>query len=704
MFAGARLSAARNDLTVGPAPNAAARAAACFPPSAMPHFPALPRSRLTLFALALLGVSGAIAPAGAAENRIELTRGDAPASVIVYAAADALGARTARRLADYLREQTDVTIPVVGSAEYTAGQEERRTVIVLDGSADHRLATRFGSPVTLTAEREDAYLLRTVVRPNAAALVLAVGRGPAGAKYAAYRLMRELELRGRQAVVRPLEISAEPQIKTRSVSLFNVWNMPIEVTRRHNTEAWPQAALERYVDMYDCYGFNAIESHDRFNDNYLEPLFGLKRADWRAKVLAMAERAHANGQQFFLRIWGHVVMDTPKITGPLGPNGSVPKRLADLCVNDPAGRKRWEEEILKYYVSNYAGHIDHLIGHWCDPGVCRKNGCDYTTPLKLQMELHRAFKAVDPHFTSSFNTWFFDVTKDNPASWAHRGWAGYNTDFDLINAGILDRDVVIATATSNPGSYKADVVKAIIAAGHQPAIWTWYRADHEIRPSLHVHLHERLGEYFRSLPEGGRQLAWHNVERNVHGAANTATYYVAGRLMWDPNLNVDDLLREFLTLTFGAANAGKVMPAYLAIEAIRCPACYKNWESTRVTGAGTADARADLTRAEAALAQLGTFKIDPAYRPRLPLDISPAQIITDLTASLQVIRDFARCRAEELPAAEHAFAAGDRAGAQRQLDQLEATYGNWAASLAGRQESSVLQSLLKEKRAAMGVR
>ncbi len=651
--------------------------------------------------IAWIAASSFVAAGAAAAELIPLTRGRASASVIIYPRGERLSAAVARKLSDYIAAQTDVPVPTASEDEFKE-PSRTTTIIVVDGTAEHRLAARFGQSVEISSERPDAYQLKVVARDARSPLVILGGRDFSGAKYAAYRLMREMTITGRDAGIRPLDVSASPAINTRSVALFNVWGMPIELTRRHNTESWPVERLERYVDMYDAFGFNAIESHDRFNDNYLEPLFGLGRAEWRAKVLRMCDRAHENGQQFFLRVWGHTVMETPKVTQPPGPTASIPKRLAYFCVNDPVQRRRWEEEILQYYVRNYAGRIDHLIGHWCDPGVCRRNGCDFRTPLKLQMELHRAFKAVDPKFTSSFSLWFFDVTKDNPAGWARGGWPGYETDLDLINAGILDRDVVIATATTLPGSYQDDIVSAIVAAGHRPAVWTWYRADHETRPSLHVHLHERLGEYFRSLPTSARQLAWHNVERNVHAAANTANYYVAGRLMWEPAASVDDLLKEFIGLVFGPGNVANILPAYLTLERIRCHSCYQNWEGKRLTGVGTDNPEADRGSAQTGLDLLSRVRFDPEYRPRLALDISPAQIIADLNASLEVTRDFARCRAEDLPAIDRAIAANDRATASRLIDQLVARFSGWTHRLAGRQEWSILEPILKKKRAALG--
>lgn len=664
-------------------------------------FLALPARNVSAALRRYLLLPGALSLAGPASaatapGSIPLVRDGRPACVIVHPQADPLAARTAQKLAAYLEQQTDAKVPIAAEGELRNAKPDT-AVIVIDGTRDRRLAARFGQRAPIAGRQAEAYRLIAGTPAGSHPVIVAAGNETSGAKFAAYRLMRELEIDGRSARLRPLDVSAEPFIRTRSVALFNVWTMPIELTRRHNTESWPTERLERYVDMYDWFGFNAIESHDRFNDNYLEPLFGLKRADWRAKVQRLCDRAHENGQQLFLRIWGQVVMNTPKITEPLGPNGSVPKRLAHLCVNDPGERKRWEEEIRDYYVQHYAGRIDHLIGHWCDPGGCHRNGCDFKTPLELQMELHRAFKAVDPKFTSSFSLWFFD-------RWGRNQWPGYETDYTMINAGILARDVAIATATARPDSYKDDIVQAIRARGHEAAVWTWYRADNETRPSLHVHLHERVGDYFRSLPASARELAWHNVERNVHGAANTANYYVAGRVMWDPTEDADALLKEFLTLAFGAKNSGAVLPAYLAIERIRCPACYNNDRGMRSTGAGTADPRADLRLAQEALDRLGRVAIDPAFRPRVPLDVSPAEIVADLKDSLEVIRDFARCRVEDYPAVERAIAAGDHAAATRRLEQLQGRFNGWRHTLAGQQEWWVLDLWINEQRKQLAPR
>jgi hypothetical protein len=193
-------------------------------------------------------------------------------------------------------------------------------------------------------------------------------------------------------------------------------------------------------------------------------------------------------------------------------------------------------------------------------------------------------------------------------------------------------------------------------------------------------------------------LAWHNVERNVHGAANVAGYYVAAGLMWDRAAGAERLLHEFLTLVFGAENAPRIAPAYYAIEQIRCTRCR---EDAAPAGWGSKDAAVDYDRAAKALQALEQVRINPGYRSRLPLVISREAILTDLRESLTVIRDYALCRARELPAVQADVSKGHREEASRRLDRLERQYAYWEGTLAGHQEWTRLKQRIADLRKAL---
>jgi hypothetical protein len=638
-------------------------------------------------ALTLLVFWAGDSPAATVTSKtpLVLAEGNQAACVIIYSREEKLDARTAAKLAAFLKEQVG-SEPVVMSDNRLAEAGATNTLVVIDGTKDHRLIARYGGKVEFKSDRAEAYQL--VVRKQAGrGLVLAAGQSPVGAKQAIYRLMKEMQIENSRATIEPLEVQAEPFIKNRSVGLFNIWGMPLAITREHNIETWPVAKIRAYVDMFDAFGFNAIETHDRFNDGYTKPTYGVSRQEWRNKVWAICDQAHANGQKVFLRAWGNTVMRTPEDYKPSKPGAGVPKKPRNLCVNLPEERRIWEEEIRDYYVTNYAGKIDHFIGHWCDNGGCRRNGCTLETAMKLQMELHNGFKKADPNFTSSFNLWMLS---------RFGGWAGYEDERSVCDAGILSKDVCIAMNTRLPHEYSESMARNILASGHRPAVWTWYRADYEIKPSVHIHLHERVGEYFRELPASASELEWHNVECNVHGAANVANYYVAAQMMWDQRGDTDQLLREFLRLTFGADNADKIAPAYLAIEAIRCPTCH-NKSKDCFPGCGTANPRRDEETAAKALAQIKKVKVSPTHKSRLPLIISREKILGDLRDSLEVIKEYAHCRTEELPKLDAAIKDGQVKEASEMLKTLKAKCTTWSGSLTRVQESRRLNAELASR-------
>ena len=233
----------------------------------------------------------------------------------------------------------------------------------------------------------------------------------------------------------------------------------------------------------------------------------------------------------------------------------------------------------------------------------------------------------------------------------------------MIRAGILDRDVLIGMAPGpgEPRPYPVELAREIREAGYRAGLWTWYRGDYETRPSLHSHIRGLVGDYYSKLPDAARDLAWHNVECNVHGAANVAAYYVAAGLMWDRSAGAGRLLNEFLTLVFGAENAPRIAPAYDAIEQIRCTRCT---EDAAPAGSGSDNAALDYDRAAKALQSLDKVRVDPGYRSRLPLIVSRDEILTGLRESLTVIRDYAMCRQRGLKGCQYASWEGTLAGHQ----------------------------------------
>jgi hypothetical protein len=380
---------------------------------------------------------------------------------------------------------------------------------------------------------------------------------------------------------------------------------------------------------------------------------------------------------------------------PAGPSSLIPRNSRFYCVNDPIEKTLWERDILDYYTESYAAKIDRFIGHWSDAGGCRRNGCTIETAMRLHNRIHRAFKQLNPKIESTFSLWFLQRYQESGKGYdTTQGWPGYADHHSVVDAGILDKDVEIGLAPGpgEPRPFPATIDRDSRAAGYRTGLWTWYRGDYETRPSLHAHIQGLVGAYYGTLPDEARKLEWHNIERNVHGAANVATYYVAAGLMWDRHADPAKLLNEYLSFIFGAVNAPRIAPAYDAIERIRCTHCT---EDAAPVGTGSKNARADFELADRALHSLALVRLDQDFRPRLPLMFTREEFLADLRNSLTVIRDYARVRAVDLPRIEALGKAGRAAEANTLIAAIEKQYRGWQDTLEGGQEWARLSQKLK---------
>jgi hypothetical protein len=480
-----------------------------------------------------------------------------------------------------------------------------------------------------------------------------------------------------------MDVKASPFFPTRSVSLFNIWRVPVDVIRQCNLEAWPAEKVQRNVDMYDAFGFNAVETHDRFHEDFLKAVYGITRAEWREKVYAMCDRAHEDGMTVFLRLWGNsVALEVKELKG-----GNTPFGFVNLAPDIPEERKRWESEIRDYAAKNYAAHIDHLIGHWADAGgIHAGSKATVKDSMLLHNELVDAFRSINPKIQSTFNLWGMA----NPRG--IRGWPGYVDHHSICDAGILPKDVAIAQTTrSRSHIYSEQVTADIIASGHPAAVWTWRRADTEVAhgdAGLRIRTHA-LMKYFQSLPESARQLAWHNIERNHHGLANDVNYFLAGKLMWDPKTDVDAALKKYCALVFGAANSDSTAQAFNVIEEMRDV-------EKLVSAKMTSNPKDGAQRATAAMEAIAKIKLPADHHSRLPSVTSPQEMLNELRNSLGVIAENGRIIAEEFPKLSALKTAGKTDELKEQIAALQAKADGWSGSVAGGVEGQWLTQTLRE--------
>jgi hypothetical protein len=601
---------------------------------------------------------------------------------IVFPKSDALSKRAAERLLAYFFEQTGVEPGIVAESEIAKTSD--KTLIVLDGTKDHHLLSALDVKLDVPTDRDDAYHLKVVPQEKRTVIAIA-GHTPSGAKYGAYRLMEELEIGKDEASVARLDLTASPFFKTRSVSLFNIWRVPVEVIRQCNLESWPAEKIQANVDMYDAFGFNALETHDRFHEGFLKAVFGTTRLEWRNKVWAMCDRAHEDGMTMFLRQWGNSVEQPIKeLKG-----GYTPFGFNNLAPDIPEERKRWESEIRDYVATNYASHIDHFIGHWADAGGIHDGShATIKDAMLLHNELRAAFRAINPKIETSFNLWGMANPK------GHRGWPGYVDHRSVTSAGILEKDVIIAQTTrAKSHIYSQKETDEIIADGYRAAVWTWRRGDTEVRlsdPGLRIRIHGVMGDYFHDLPDGARKLEWHNIERNHHGMANDVNYYVASKLMWDPKTDVDAALNKYCALVFGKENEKPVAEAFLTIEASRD---VENQVSKFVVNEPVAAAK----RARQALTGLAKIKLAKEHHSRLPSVTSPEEMLKELRETLDIIAQNADICAKELPAIVELIKSGKTEEAKARAAAVQKRTEPWFGTIAGGVEGMWLKETIASK-------
>jgi hypothetical protein len=598
---------------------------------------------------------------------------------------DALSERMARKLADYLAVQAGSTPPILDAADLKSS-DPHQTLIVIDGSKHQDLLAKINVRVKVPTDRSDAYALK-VLKQGSHWIIGLAGTTPPGAKYATYRFMEEMQINeDNSAQITPMDVTASPFIQLRSVSLFNIWRCPVEIVRKCNLESWPAEKIQDSIDTYDAFGFNAVETHDRFHEDFLEAVYGVTRAQWREKVYALCDRAHADGMTVFFRLWGNAVEDP--VTQLKG--GYTPFGHSNLAPDIPSERQRWNVEIRDYASKNYASHIDHLIGHWADAsGTHAGSHATIKDAVLLHNELVKAFRAINPKIDSTFNLW--GMANPKPG----RGWPGYVDYHSVADDPALPKDVAIAQTTrARSHLYSQDVTDGIIASGHPAAVWTWRRADTEVRfgdPGLRIRVHKMIGDYFHNLPESASKLAWHNIERNHHGLANDVNYYVCGKLMWDHHADVDQLLNKYCALVFGQTNAKAVAEAFDVIEMARDVEDQVSKQMINHPAEGA-------ERARKALEAIEKVHLAPNHHSRLPSVTSPEEMLKELRGALTVIAENGRIMASDLPAIESLLKAGKTKPANAKIAALLPKVDRWFGTIDGGIEGLWLKETLEKMR------
>lgn len=440
------------------------------------------------------------------------------------------------------------------------------------------------------------------------------------------------------------ESANRPFIKYRECTLSDPWGLyhirprlKDEHRQRYCIERWPLAQLEAYVDMLNAFGYNSIQIHDLWENYKMGKLADPQT--WRKKVLHVFKYARQLGMRTTLFVWGNSPYDYRDGRHYRNANWYDPKQREIL------------ERYHDYQAAEYAPHIDHVLTHWGDPGGCLEGPNTIETAQEIHNAIVGKFKAKNQKVEDSFSLWA--LNSDD-----YGKWKGYKDETTILDSGILPQETMLALGAR----YHDRAAKAIVNAGRKVGVWIWYLADHEIRPSLHVH-HRRIGQYFNNLPSGaGDLLEWHSMESNSH-TLNVWNLYVAAQLMINPKLDADDLLCEFVEKAFGKENREGVLNALNAIAFTRCVKDYDYGFVEKVfdgipnipaysVPVGENHPDTDLGMLKEALKGLEKVSIRNLHTPEFPMVISPQALVQEIGVHLQSMVSLAHFRKAVLEGAE----------------------------------------------------
>ena len=122
----------------------------------------------------------------------------------------------------------------------------------------------------------------------------------------------------------------------------------------------------------------------------------------------------------------------------------------------------------------------------------------------------------------------------------------------------------------------------------------------------------------------------------AHHLNDIYSEYVASQLLWNPDRDPHEILRELTDGIWGGSNGDKVFAALRLIEDTRSgPGWSTYWWQNPQYRLGTADPSDDLRRADAVVEELEGMKTDPSFVPKFPLPFPPQTFVDLMLPHLQ---------------------------------------------------------------------
>ena len=544
-------------------------------------------------------------------------------SYIVFSPSAILEKRISSRLADYMSKVLRKETRIVATLANVPGKMP--AVILLSKNNDPAY------PVSAPTASAESYAIQTKLIGQHP-VVIAVGNSTLGLKCAIQKLIIKSKQQEPGLFIPAMNISESPWIPQREWTVCpwapdqvrRAFSNPA-VDKRLNIWLYGDQQIKEYVDMFDAFGFNGCQLMET-SANYAA--LGSPEA-FRDRQIKFAKAVRENGQHVTYWVWAAQFDDY----GWYDPEVIYKPAKGNTAFNDPGVRAVFE----KYYngYAKMAPYVDMLIAHFYDPGSLT-NREDVFSYLGL---LQKKFKEKNPDIQMGVDFW----AAGSPAEYMQQ----------LINHGFGNSLLLeMSLPYIYPGTKREELHEAAKQRNLKMGMWGWYMTEYETdqRPMMHVNA-KALKDFYQQVKNGAHRIQpftyWSEME--AYHLNNIFTMYAAAQLLWNPDRDADEILEEIAEGIWGPRNGQMVLDALKLIQDTRSgPTWNTFWWTTKEYRLGTADAKADLDRAEKIIMDLERMETDKLFVPKFPLPFPPATFIDITLPHLRQIKAFAAFRVKEM--------------------------------------------------------
>jgi len=446
------------------------------------------------------------------------------------------------------------------------------------------------------------------------------------------RAVRRLILSSEQAesglAIPELHLSESPWIAQREYALCpwvpefvrGVYSAP-NPDQRLDIWLYSDEQIARYVEMFDWFGFSGCQLMETC---YSYGAMGSPEA-FQTRQKKFASEVRANGQDVTLWVWAAQFnkfnWNDPEVT-------YTPEK-GNTAFNDPKVRACFE----KYYnhYAELAPLVDRLMAHFYDPGSLT-NRADVFNYMGL---LREKFRAKNPKVDFAVDSW--DAGSESQ-------YMGQLVDHGFGDSLFLE----MSMPSYFPAGKRERLHEEAKEHGFKLGVWGWYTTDYETdqMPMMHVNA-QLLSNFYRQIKNGVCQIQpityWSEME--AYHLNDIFTMYAASQLLWNPERDPHEILREIAEGIWGPRNGPAILAALELIQDTRTgPSWDTYWWTLPAYRLGTENPEEDFRRAEACLATLAKMKTDPAFVPKFPLPFPPATFVELILPQLEQIKQFAQFR------------------------------------------------------------